>query len=631
MIDNQLAAQLLFNHQLATQEQILAVWDRVTPEKDVGMLLVEKGILSQQTYREMAAYLKTVPAQPAIVPAQAAPEVNAAVQQPEPYSSPTAVPEPIATESAMAAARHQGSPQGDLIIEHNSVPSLSTIEPPSRDPLIVDFEDENWTPALDEVVPEIPKTSRAEHALRKEIANQAPAIQQVSDAEAAPDSAAEMRIKHSPSAVALTADVADAEAAQDRDAALHPEPKRPHAKTANGTAAHDPHAHGPAGPAGKPAPKRLTREDRPAADAPRVAVPQAVGPRSTWEELLAFARHHEAADLHLSAGNPILLRRYGALQAASSGPMEQDSLRTWMESALTREQLESFEAQGDLELIYALPHHGRYRVTVLKQRRGWDITARVIPDRIRSMEEVGLPESCRDLTKWAQGLVLVTGPVGCGKSSTLATLVDLVNRDRHDHIISIEEPIEILYQPAHCRITQRQVGPHTLSRDAALRAALREDPDIIVISELRDLDTIRLAVSAAETGHLVFGTMNTTNAARTLYRLIDSFPPEEQGIVRNMISESLRGVISQQLLPRKDGGGVVPAFEVLLVNTAVANMIRKDEAHQLATAMLTGKQSGMVLLDDSLKALVERGLVDPAEAMSRATSPKDFEKYLGRK
>ncbi len=227
--------------------------------------------------------------------------------------------------------------------------------------------------------------------------------------------------------------------------------------------------------------------------------------------------------------------------------------------------------------------------------------------------------------------MLVTGPVGCGKSSTLATLVEMVNQERHDHVITIEDPIEIVYEPAHCRITQRQIGPHTLTRDAALRAALREDPDIIVISEMRDLDTIRLAVSAAETGHLVFGTMNTTNAARTLYRLIDSFPPEEQGIIRNMISESLRGVISQQLVPRKDGQGMIPAYEVLLINTAVANMIRKDEAHQLHTAMLTGKGSGMVLLDDSLRGLLERGLVDVADVIPRATVAKDFEKPTGRK
>jgi twitching motility protein PilT len=207
----------------------------------------------------------------------------------------------------------------------------------------------------------------------------------------------------------------------------------------------------------------------------------------------------------------------------------------------------------------------------------------------------------------------------------------MVNQERHDHIITIEEPIELIFQPAHCRITQRQIGPHTLNHNAALRAALREDPDIIVISELRDLDTIRLAVSAAETGHLVFGTMNTNNAGRTLYRLIDSFPPEEQGIIRNMISESLRGVISQQLLPRKDGQGMVPAYEMLLITQAVANIIRKDEAHQLGTAMLTGKSQGMVLLDDSLRTLIEKGILDPAEAMARATNPKDFEKYTGRR
>jgi len=361
-----------------------------------------------------------------------------------------------------------------------------------------------------------------------------------------------------------------------------------------------------------------------------VLVPESLGPHVTWKGLLAFARHYDAADLHLSAGNPILLRRYGSLQPATTGPMEQDAIRSWVESALEKKQLADFEEKGDLEFIYTLKGWGRYRVTLMKQRRGWDLTARVIPARIRTMEEACLPESCRDLTRWAQGLVLVTGPVGCGKSSTLATFVDMVNQERHDHIITIEEPIEIVYEPAHCRITQREVGPHTLNRDAALRAALREDPDIMVISELRDLDTIRLAVSAAETGHLVFGTMNTTNASRTIYRLIDSFPPEEQGIIRSMISESLRGVISQQLIPRKDGQGMIPAYEVLLITSAVANMIRKDEAHQLGTAMITGKSQGMVLLDDSLRTLVEKGLIDPAEAMARANTPRDFEKYVGR-
>jgi twitching motility protein PilT len=541
MIDNQLAAQLLFNHKMASERDILACWPEITPDKDVGMLLVEKGIITSQTYQEMAAYLKSLAPVSETRPAQ-----------------------PVAAESS----------HGGLAIESNAPVIPPDAIPSGRDPAIVGVEEENWTPApMDKGGNGTGKTTRAEHQVKKAAASSA---------------------------------------------------------LPSGSESPAP---------GKPAPviPAISAAPKPAATAagavrgPDIRAPESVGPDSTWEELLAFARKHEAADLHLSAGNPILLRRQGSLQAATQVPMEQRSLKAWVEGALDPEQLRRFETAGDLELIYTLPGWGRYRVTVIKQRRGWDITARVIPSRIRSFEESGLPESARELTKWAQGLVLVTGPVGCGKSSTLATLVEMVNQERHDHIITIEEPIELIFQPAHCRITQRQIGPHTLNHNAALRAALREDPDIIVISELRDLDTIRLAVSAAETGHLVFGTMNTNNAGRTLYRLIDSFPPEEQGIIRNMISESLRGVISQQLLPRKDGQGMVPAYEMLLITQAVANIIRKDEAHQLGTAMLTGKSQGMVLLDDSLRTLIEKGILDPAEAMARATNPKDFEKYTGRR
>jgi twitching motility protein PilT len=536
MIDNQQAAQLLFNHQMATQEQILACWPEISAEKDIGMILVEKGILSAQTYHELAAYMRSL----------------------------SAAPESRLTAQAGAS----GSSHDDLAIESTVHTAAEGIVPPEPEADIIALEEENWSAMpLEEEGPAVRKSTRAEHNIKKAAASASmPAIDPLIES-------------------------------------------RPPVAAVSGAG----------------------RDIRVQSSGAELQVPETVGPHTGWDELLAFARKHDAADLHLSAGNPILLRRYGALQAATQMPMEQASLRAWVEKALTPEQLERFEAKGDLELIYTLKGWGRYRVTLIKQRRGWDVTARVIPARIRAFEEAALPESCRELTKWAQGLVLVTGPVGCGKSSTLATLVEMVNQGRHDHIITIEEPIEIVYEPAHCRITQRQIGPHTLSHDAALRAALREDPDIIVISELRDLDTIRLAVSAAETGHLVFGTMNTTNAARTLYRLIDSFPPEEQGIIRNMISESLRGVISQQLVPRKDGQGMLPAFEVLLITTAVANMIRKDEAHQLHTAMLTGKSSGMVLLDDSLRALIDKGLVDPAEAMARAIVPKDFEKYLGRK
>ncbi|MDB5104660.1 MAG: Type pili twitching motility protein PilT [Fibrobacteres bacterium] len=549
MIDNQQAAQLLFNHRMASQEQLIACWPDILPEKDIGMVLMEKGIITPQTYRELAAYLNARPA----------------------------ASEPLAAAQSGAG----GASHGDLAIESDSPVSPADVAPPEPVAEIRYLEDETWTAAPDEGgEPSVRKTTRAEHQIKKASASVSlPAVE--------PFIESRPPVGSIPSSGAVAPD---------------PGPR---------TAVPGPIAR--AGSAGI------------------AEAPASVGPESTWEGLLAFARANEAADLHLSAGNPILLRRYGSLQAATQGPMDQTCLRAWVEAALTPAQLKDFEATGDLEIIYTLNGWGRYRVTLIKQRRGWDVTARVIPSRIRGFEEAGLPESTRELTKWAQGLVLVTGPVGCGKSSTLATLVEMVNQERHDHIITIEEPIEIVYEPAHCRITQRQIGPHTLSRDAALRAALREDPDIIVISELRDLDTIRLAVSAAETGHLVFGTMNTTNAARTLFRLVDSFPPEEQGIIRNMISESLRGVISQQLLPRKDGMGMLPAFEVLLVNTAVSNMIRKDEAHQLGTAMLTGKSSGMVLLDDSLRYLIDKGMVDAAEAMPRATNPKDFEKYLGRR
>jgi twitching motility protein PilT len=558
MIDNQQAAQLLFNHQLASQEQILACWPEITPEKDIGMVLVEKGLLAAQTYHELAAYMQTL------------------------------------VQSVSASSSRQ-----ELQIESQAPLAAADIAPAEPEGEIVGFDEENWSAVpLDEEEPSARKSTRAEHNMRKSAASTSlPVVESFIESVPSPAELAK-RMEATGPAVPLVEPAAIVAAA----AAATPAPAPSHVPEACLSASVKPVKRA-AGP---------------------VHAPETVGPDTGWDELLAFARRCDAADLHLSAGNPILLRRYGSLQAATQAAMEQPSLRAWVTSALTAEQMARFDSKGDLELIYTLDGWGRYRVTILKQRRGWDITARVIPDRIRSFEESGMPESCRELTKWAQGLVLVTGPVGCGKSSTLATLVEMVNQERHDHIISIEDPIEIVYQPAHCRITQRQIGPHTLTRDAALRASLREDPDIIVISELRDLDTIRLAVSAAETGHLVFGTMNTTNAARTLYRLIDSFPPEEQGIIRNMISESLRGVISQQLVPRKDGQGMLPAFEVLLINTAVANMIRKDEAHQLHTAMLTGKSSGMVLLDDSLRTLLDRGLVDVADVIPRATVPRSF-------
>ncbi len=222
--------------------------------------------------------------------------------------------------------------------------------------------------------------------------------------------------------------------------------------------------------------------------------------------------------------------------------LNENQIRHLITTSFLRMFWNHFEKTGDAEYVHTINGYGRFRMALMKQRNGWDLTARLIPMEIPKFENTGMPASCVGLTKWAQGMVLITGPAGCGKTTTLAVLVEMINQNRHEHIISIEEPIEIVYEPKQCQITQREINTHTLSQANALRAALREDPDILVVSELRDLNSIQLAVSAAETGHLVFGTMNTIDAAQTISCIIDSFPAEEQSIVRNMISESLRGL-----------------------------------------------------------------------------------------
>ena len=290
-------------------------------------------------------------------------------------------------------------------------------------------------------------------------------------------------------------------------------------------------------------------------------------------------------------------------------------------NALPLETIRSFDASGDTEYVHTIPDHGRFRMTLMKQRDGWELTVRLIPTVILNPETIGLTPACINLTKWSQGLVLITGSAGCGKTTTLSSLVEIINQNRHDHIITIEQPIEIIYTPQQCQITQREVGIHTSSQSNALRAALREDPDILVVSELRDLLTIQLAISAAETGHLVFGTMNTVNAAQTLSRLIDSFPTDEQAMTRNMISESLRGVICQQLLPLKDGTGMVAAFEILIINHSIANIIRDGNIYLINNAITTGRSFGMQLMDTSIQNLLSKGLITTATAMEYAVNP----------
>lgn len=337
--------------------------------------------------------------------------------------------------------------------------------------------------------------------------------------------------------------------------------------------------------------------------------PSKITNKSTLNQILLFARSLHATDLHITCEAPIACRVAGTIQSVTEELLSAADVERIIREGLKPDQLHELEESGDLEFVYTIQGAGRFRSTALKYRKGLSLTCRLIPMNFMSIEEIGLPASSLDLTKWAQGLVLVTGPAGCGKSTTLAALIEYINENRNEHIITIENPIENIYPKAKSQVVQREVGLHTLSQGNALRGALRQDPDILVISELRDLESIQLAVSAAETGHLVFGTMNTTDAIRTIDRLIGSFPSDEQPIIRSMISESLRGVISQKMLPSKDGKSVIPAFEVLKVTSPVSNMIRKNETHQLKSTMITGRKDGMVVFDDSLDELVKAGSI----------------------
>jgi len=280
------------------------------------------------------------------------------------------------------------------------------------------------------------------------------------------------------------------------------------------------------------------------------------------------------------------------------------------------------ESRGQVDLCHSIEGVGRFRANLYRQQRGFDGVFRVIPSRPPTLDELGLPRAVAKLTTYHQGMVLVTGPTGSGKTSTLAALVDLINEERGEHILTIEDPIEFVHPAKRCLINQRSVKHHTKSFARALRAALREDPDVIVIGELRDLETISLALSAAETGHLVLATLHTDNTLRTLNRMIGAFPADQQEQVRTMLSESLRAVISQRLLPRADGKGRVPALETLIVTRAVGNLIRENKVFQIQSILQTGATHGMGLLDASIKAHVQAGTVKREDALKHVSDPK---------
>lgn len=337
------------------------------------------------------------------------------------------------------------------------------------------------------------------------------------------------------------------------------------------------------------------------------------------DDYLRFCIEYDASDLHLATGSPPIWRRYGNLSPIwdNAAPLTPEDTHRLAYGFLTPAQTKHLEEKGDVDFAYS-PELGRFRASVVHQRLGIDMTFRIINTRIRSIEELNLPDTVRTLIRYHNGLVLVTGPVGCGKSTTLAALVDEINQERQDHIITLEDPIEYVLEAKGCHVNQREVGTHTASFAAALRGALREDPDVIMVGEMRDLETISLAITAAETGHLVLGTLHTGNSARTLDRVLDVFPADQRDQIRVMVSESLRGIISQQLVPRMDGKGRAMALELLVNTPAVSATIRDGKTFMLNGIMQTGKNVGMITMDDSLRNLYSENLISREECESRA-------------
>jgi len=336
------------------------------------------------------------------------------------------------------------------------------------------------------------------------------------------------------------------------------------------------------------------------------------------DEYLLVGKESDASDIHLSVNSQPIWRRFGKLESIwNIAPVltAADTERLAM-GFLTEPQQQILGERGDVDFAYATSL-GRFRACVVKQRLGYDLTFRIIYSQVRTMDELGLPLQLKLLTQYHNGLVLVTGSVGSGKSTTLAALVDEINRARHDHIITLEDPIEYLIPSHGCHVTQREVHTHTKSFGAALRGALREDPDVIMVGEMRDLETISLAITASETGHLVLGTLHTSNAARTLDRVLDVFPTDQRDQIRIMVSESLRGVISQQLVPRADGVGRCLAMEILMNNPAVGNLIREGKTYMLPGVIQTGRKQGMQLMDDSILSLYNQKLITAEQAYYR--------------
>lgn len=340
-------------------------------------------------------------------------------------------------------------------------------------------------------------------------------------------------------------------------------------------------------------------------------------------ELLAFSAKQNASDLHLSAGLPPMIRVDGDVRRINLPPLEHKDVHNLIYEIMNDGQRRDFEEQLETDFSFEVPGIARFRVNAFNQNRGCGAVFRTIPSKVLTMEDLGMGQVFRDIAAVPRGLVLVTGPTGSGKSTTLAAMVDYINEHRYDHILTIEDPIEFVHESKKCLVNQREVHRDTHGFNEALRSALREDPDIILVGEMRDLETIRLALTAAETGHLVFGTLHTTSAAKTIDRVIDVFPAAEKDMVRSMLSESLQSVISQTLLKRPNGGRIA-AHEIMIGTPAIRNLIREDKVAQMYSAIQTGSNIGMQTMDQCLANMVSNRSISRDAAREKAKMPENF-------
>ena len=340
-------------------------------------------------------------------------------------------------------------------------------------------------------------------------------------------------------------------------------------------------------------------------------------------ELLAFSTKNGASDLHLSAGLPPLIRVDGDIRRINIPPLEHTDVHDMVYDIMNDKQQKDYEEFLETDFSFEVPGLARFRVNAFNHNRGAGAVFRTIPSKVLSLEDINAPKIFRDIANESRGLILVTGPTGSGKSTTLAAMIDYINNTKYEHILTVEDPIEFVHDSKKCLVNQREVHRDTLGFNEALRSALREDPDIILVGEMRDLETIRLAMTAAETGHLVFGTLHTTSAAQTINRIIDVFPAAEKDMVRSMLSQSLNAVISQTLL-KKNGGGRVAAHEIMIGVSSIRNLIRTDKVAQMYSAIQTGQDVGMQTLDQCLQDLLAKGLISKADARGKAKNKDDF-------